>query len=323
MSSQDYRVCLFVGDRPTIEAATFVELNPKDSSIESIVDVLAKSGVTAADLRARTIVSFSVEPFVATQIYALLVGFAGRRLDVFADGVTLHASEIHNSLTMIAEDTVRPEEGEEFLQVATTPHPEATNVDSGSELAGPTLVDVRYARRVRLATEGMTRAAMIELLLKVAAVRARNGADRLPLVCISPAEPLFDGDGDDRVARGVDLEQLRRSGNELRRTLRLDDRSTIVESGPDDSRLASLRQAAAVPIEAALQLLGSQQNPDTGYWRCPRPSRHRNGDANPSLKVQNGTVRCFRCDAEPVDALRLVSDSLNIAPDDAARILNR
>ena len=323
MSSQDYRVCLFVGERPTIEAATFVELNPKDGSLESLIDVMAESGVTAADLRARTIVSFSVDAFSSLQIYALLVGFAGRRLDVHVDGTTIVATDIHNTLTAIADETVRPDEGCEFLQIANGSNPEATNIDWRTPLSDGVLVDVRYARRVRIATQGLSKVAAIELLLKIAAVRARNGADRFPLVTASPDDALFTGEGDERTAVGIDLEQIRRSGNELRRTLRLDDRSTVVAAAQDDSRLAALRTAAAVPIEFALQLLGSQQNPDTGYWRCPRPSRHRNGDANPSLKVQNGTVRCFRCDAEPVDALRLVSDALNIAPDDAARILTR
>ena len=84
------------------------------------------------------------------------------------------------------------------------------------------------------------------------------------------------------------------------------------------SRQRVLLQAADTNVEETLTKLKSHRNQDTGLWRCSRPQNHRNGDANPSSHVEDNRVRCYKCDLEPLDSLRLVMETLNISPDDAA-----
>ena len=323
MNANDYKVCLHVGARPDLGALTYVALAPASGSPDDVTAAIAAAGVTAADLRARTVVAFDCEPALALQVYATLIGFAGRRINILVGDDVIDAQLLHNTATTSAETLDKPEEAPEFVQVARQGHPDTVHVPVDGAYDDEARRAVRYGRRVRIALDGLTTDRSLVALLTVAALRARAGSDRLPLIVDSGDEELFVGEGDDKAAVGHDTETYRRAGNELRRTSRIDDRSTVVVAADDTERLTRLRMAAQVPIEHTLILLGSIQNPDTGFWRCPRPARHRNGDANPSLRVVDGLVRCYRCDAEHVDSLRLVCDTLGLAPDDAARILTR
>jgi hypothetical protein len=66
-----------------------------------------------------------------------------------------------------------------------------------------------------------------------------------------------------------------------------------------------------------MRILGAT-TPDGVLWHCPRPDRHRNGDANASMRVDEQGARCFRCDPEKIDSLRLVADVRGISFDEAA-----
>jgi hypothetical protein len=180
----------------------------------------------------------------------------------------------------------------------------------------------------------------LKLLVGIVVLRSRRGVDHLPVLTrkdvtqqqyeagLLLAEHAYDAQELEKVEEpsldsrnSVDLEDLSRETAELRRNNKTDNRDALVETVEPSARQKQLIQAADTEMLVVLNMLGSEQNIETGYWRCTRPERHRNGDANPSCVVEDNTMRCFRCDAEPVDALRLVMDTLNLSPDDAANKL--
>ena len=320
MSTQ-YQVCIHIGQRPDVAASRFVDLTPTALTSEAALGALQGSDLTAADLRARTLfVADEAHTQEAILMYAALIGFAGRRLEFSDSDSVVDASALHQITAKVADEAERPEEQEPFVQVGSPTSQNIPFVALGATVGDTEVRSIRYAKRVRLAANELKVTEALSLLVAVSALRQRSGADRLPLLVLDADAELEEGE----MAIGIDLDTLRRAANELRRSRRIDDRDAIVEPITDTERLVALRIAAAVPIEEALVLLASVQNDETGFWRCPRPDRHRNGDANPSLKVLEGKVRCFRCDPEPVDSLRLLMDTLACGPDDAARaLLNR
>jgi hypothetical protein len=316
--SHEYQVCLHVGERPELRAFRFADVTPSATSSAAILDALSALELNAADLRARTLfVTSPSRPDAAVLAYAALIGFAGRRLDFSDSEHAFEAASLHNAHTRLTESLERPAEPDDYVQVG-APGPDGVPfITAGTELTSEQITMIRYAKRLRLYVGALGAVEALSLLIAVAALRQRGGADRLPLLVTDPLAPLTDEGG----VVGVDLDLLRRSANELRRSRRIDARDALVEPIEETPRIAMLRAAAGVAIEDALVLLGSHQDETSGYWRCPRPDRHRNGDANPSLKVTDGKVRCYRCDTEPVDSLRLVIDTLGCSPDDAARAL--
>jgi hypothetical protein len=194
----------------------------------------------------------------------------------------------------------------------------------GEDLMGPlelpAIARLRYAKDALMLPFGGVRPTL-EVLAVFSAVRAKSESDRFPSLVRLADAPLgmgFTPPLAELLERSIDLDLLRREGARVRRGRRIDDRDSVVDTLPVDDRRLRLLTAAALPVEGVLRRLGSQENPETGFWRCPRPDRHRNGDANPSSKVSEGLFRCFKCDAEYVDALRLVMDVHRCAPDDAA-----
>lgn len=327
MASQPYQICLYVGTRPEVPAATYVDLTPNGDTREAVISAIEASGLTAADLRTRTLFCAGEgATTTSAMVYAALIGFAGRRLDFttlsddnsFAEIVV--APSLHNAAASMESPEV---DGEPAAWVqAGAAHATAPSVAFGTEISEDDVSLMRSARRCRIATNGLTSYDVMTLLVTVAAFRVRNGADRLPFLVATSEEPFdfIDSEGE-TVSSGVDLDALRRAGGELRRSRRLDDRNAIVDPVIPGTRMQRIAEAAALPVELALTLLGSKMQIDTELWHCPRPSRHRNGDANASMKVADGKIRCFRCDPEPVDALRLVAEVRNLTADDAADLL--
>lgn len=321
MASQQYQVCLHVGARPSLTGMTFTDVTPDNDSPEAVLEALARTSLTAADLRTRTLFSADpARPAASVLMYAALCGFAGRRLDYTEGAEIVDAGSLHTASSALDSE---PVQGEPVTWVqAGAQTPGITCVPFGAELSASHVTLLRSAKRCRISTAGMGAADALSLLVTVSAFRARNGADRLPFWVVDPTVALETAlpDGSTQV-NGVDLDTLRRAGSELRRARRIDDRNALVEPVVASSRSLALAEAAALDASVALSVLGATQDPETELWHCPRPKRHRNGDANASMKVVDGKVRCFRCDAETVDGLRLVIDSLGISPDDAAALL--
>jgi hypothetical protein len=307
-SRQGYEVVLYHGAaQPMLEGVSAV-INLDASGPEQVIDCLRASGLTPADLRSKTL--FLVDEFsdhrVALALYAALVGFAGRRLDFSTGAGTTIAGSLHHA-GLTAEDTGRPEHPVELVTVGPALADEPT-IDPGRPLDPGTVTTIRYARKVQLHPTAPGNQPLLTQFIVMSALRVRNGAEHFPA--------LVGANG-----AVVELDLLRREGSELRRSIHTDVRDALVPALPVTKRQEALVHAASIEMELVLVKLGSEQNVETGYWRCTRPGRHRNGDANPSMKVDEGRVRCFRCDTEPVDSLRLVIDTLDLAPDAALAFL--
>lgn len=308
-----YQVLIVTGgDLPDLGESTdvtVVDARAYDQP-EDLAAHLDAVGIGPADMRARVLLVSGSDPAARDRSlvsYALLCGLAGRRVDL--------AASLHDPVTPAAEFDRRvrglPDAGKlpqrPDVVHAGTQHPDlpSTPLDRAPEPVE--LSQLRAARTVRFTPTTGDPVAAIRQLLFVAGARARGDMDRFPLLAV--------GDGDDDT---IDLERARRVGVELRRAHRDPETVELADYVAPDPRLVRLDEAASAPAADVLAALGSVRSEETGMWRCPRPQRHTNGDANPSTRLVNGRVRCMRCDREPVDPLRLVVDSLDVTPDEAA-----
>lgn len=309
MSKQAYQVILYAGGSvPTVEGVSVVDITPLDSSLEGMIAAIKGAELTAADLRAKTLLVLGeIEVEVALKLYSLVLGFAGRRINISVDGEIIDAASI-NHLGVISKDLGKPDEVLEIF------HLEKENFTSKRELTIEEVTDLRYARKCIL-TNKLSLKDTLELFIKASGFRVRNNGDHLPSLT---ATKKFEGVEDGML---IDLNEYRKVGNELRRLVKTDNRGAIVEGIESSERDEMLEKAAKLPIEIALLFLGSYADESGELWRCPRPERHRNGDLNPSMKINEEKVRCYRCDLEAIDAVRLIMDSLEITPDEASKII--
>lgn len=331
-AQRPYQVVLFVGapdeQAPDVPGVRVVDLTVDSAAASSPVPVAASdeaaadhpvlaalraSGLTPADLRSKALfmVAPGTAPAVAVTTYAAAVAFAGRRLDAACGDSKVDAGSLDDS-TRAVEDAGRPATTFDHVQVGAS-HPELPSVGATGQLSPADVTHLRYARRARMVPAPEPLGAIAQFVV-VAALRARGGADRFPYL-VTGEEPAELGIEVDTV--GVDLDALRRAALELRRTMRFEDRSSLAEKVEPSLRQRTLLSAAALPVEAVMVALGTS-TPGTGLWHCPRPDRHTNGDANASMRVDKGRARCFRCDPEKVDALRLTADVRGCSFDEAA-----
>lgn len=305
-----YQLYLYVSDEslPAVSDASLANLTPGGVDADAVLGAITAAGLTAADLRTRTLFIAGTGPVErAAAVYAAVCGFAGRHLDVSDLDEVTDVRSIHEPL-LFPPDTPRPESVPESMLFS------ADDVVNGLDPASLPLV--HFAKKVVLAAS-VSVSATLEAVVMVAALRRRGPLEKFPLLL--PANtPLPEGDLEGGL---VDLDALRRAGAQLRRDRRIDDRATVVERLEPSARTSRLARAAALPLEDVLTRLGSVRDDATGFYRCPRPERHRNGDATPSARLAEHGFRCFRCDAEQVDALRLVMDVKGFAPDSAAEWL--
>jgi hypothetical protein len=302
-----YHLYLYVSDEalPAVSDASVVNLTPKSSDADAVLAAIAAAGLTAADLRTRTLFIAGPGPVErAAAVYAAVAGFAGRHLDVSDLDVVTDVRSIQDPLLFPA-DSPRPESVPESMLFS------ADDVVEGLDAASLPLV--HFAKKVVL-NASVSISTTLEALVMVAALRRRGPVEKFPHL-LPNGTPLPAGDLDTGL---VDLDGLRRAGAQLRRDRRIDDRATVVERLAPSARAVRLAAAAALSLEEVLTRLGSVRDDATGFYRCPRPERHRNGDATPSARLAEHGFRCFRCDAEQVDALRLVMDVRGLAPDAAA-----
>lgn len=318
MAKQDgYQLVLHVGASPGIAAAHTVEIKPEQSTPDAVLDAIRISGVSPSDFRSQALVSFDCDPALAVMVYAALCGFATRRLDFTVDGVLVPAAPV-DATSRRLPDAGKPDAVPSQVQVGMVAHESLSSVLFDKELTAEAASLVRYARRVRFVPADNTRDAVLQFLV-VAGMRARERTDRFPYLC-DGTEPAPSPDAPIEVV-GVCLDTLRQRALELRREHRSGSRDSLAESVMTSPRQNKLLLAGLTDIEAAMRALGGRQNADTGLWHCPRPERHTNGDANASMRVNRGKTRCYRCDGERVDALRLAVDVLGVTPDEAAHWL--
>lgn len=319
MSENQYQMYIYVGpNRPVMPAGiTVIDATPASSGPDAALRAVEAAGLTASDMRTRTlfVADPSLDPAEIMVSYAAVCGFAGRFLDFTLLETVTDVRRL--SMPLIeAVDAGKAEPRAEVVQFgATHPDPRAINIDHTAELTPEILSTVRSARHAVVHVDGLNGTQALELFVITSALRARHTGDRYPLLLAGDEQLDLDNA---ETAVGVNLDTLRRAAADLRRARRTDDRAALVDKLEPSARSQRLLDAAATPIEMALLRLGSHQDTETGFWRCSRPERHRNGDANPSSRLFENAVRCFRCDTEPVDPLRLVMDTRNATPDEAA-----
>ena len=309
------------GSPPPPEGIKTVDLVPGESG-DAIADTIAglrASGLTAADFRSR-VIFLAPEGTAGLVPYAALCGFAGRRVDAYADGTVLEFSRLAPDGEKFA-DAGRPPGHLMWGQVG---GPEAegvptVHVESGSQrLVAPEAVTViRYAARLRMVPPDSARDALATFML-VAAIR-RRADDRFPYLSTG-TEPVPATKDDPE--QGIDLEKLRREAAAYRQELRSGRRGAdLLPPVPVSAHNKRIAEAKAVDVRTVLTRLGSAAD-DDGLWHCPRPRKHSNGDENPSMKVYgDNRARCHRCDAEKVGPIRLVIEVLGVTPDEAANFI--
>jgi hypothetical protein len=314
------RLVVWIGSpdvTPNLPGVRGVAVHPTSTTPGGVIDAVRDSGITGPDLKVRAIVMVDPDahPMRSVASYAALTVLAGRRLDVVCGERVLELDRLDRALRA-APTPPRPEEVPTCIQVGAE-HPDLPSFQiDGPALAPEALVALRHARHVRLVV-GDNLPAAFTSFVAIAALRSRAGQERFPLLVrggeAPDPEPLPDG----VLPRGFDLDTVRAGAFELKRALRASTAASTAPRVPPTPRQQSFAAAADADIESVLAELGTT-SPDGVLWHCPRPLRHTNGDANASMKVEDNRARCFRCDAEPVDPLRLVADVLDVPADDAA-----
>lgn len=335
MSETTYNLCVYCGPAaPVLEGVRVVDVTPASLDPDEVARAVADSGLTPADFRSRAVYLTDAPQEIALATYAVVCGFAARYLDLIAAGQTLNTTPYGASHAVPPKPIRTP--AHLFVSTVARPDLDALVLSRTTTAHDGSLI--HHATRVTIVpSESLADTA--RSLLALAALRRRGAAERFPGLLGPvpsptevPAEVALDAEIADVPAGAptaehhpslpggfIDLEDLRRRGSALRRSTRPDTTGRLAPVVEASARLARLERVSQYPVEVILDRLGARSGPDTPQlWHCPRPERHTHGDANPSMRVEEGHVRCFRCDPEPVDALDLVIDALGATADEAA-----
>lgn len=320
MTNTNYMLHILIGGSSPVESHSQTVMHLRAD--KDYMAVLEQSNITAPDLKTKTLVIVQENSIEALQVYVALCGVAARLLDC-ATQKSLH----HPSTTLTPSAPITPVQpiGDTTVLVGDKSD---LSISFDDMLDAEQIAQIISAKKVVLlvgsntdyATDTEKYDKIVGAILTIASMRTRECYPSIATVDAtnsSLVQSVLSGD----MSNVVDLEEVRKAGAALRRAKRVDDRSEVASPIDLSTRQRYLMQAASVSVEETLMRLDSHVNADTGFWRCSRPNRHRNGDANPSSHVEDNKVRCYRCDKEPLDSLRLVMDTLNITPDEAANWL--
>ena len=337
-------------------ATTCHDLSVDTVTREAFLTALDDTGLTSGDVRARILLAAAAnQPARAVGTLASMLGMSARWVDVAGTGALIRTDQLVRSAGKVP-DSHRPEDRDPVVVVAAADAPAdvlarvaATDIpvvrldadDPVGTISPADAVRIRYSRDVVLFVGPAVEPA-VAAAATIGGLRRRGRLWRLPWLAaadvITDAVDVLVGHHSQvaaATAAGTDptplpadlglgvisLEHIRLDGAQQRRSRR---GYTVAVVDPADLP-ARLARAAAVDADpdVVLDRLGARRNPDAGVWHCPRPERHRNGDAKPSTKVADGKVRCFgtRCDAEPVGVIRLIADTLDITGDEAVDLL--
>jgi len=308
-----YQVCLYVGTPPAeLASARCIDVTPASPSAEAMLAALASADIQAADLRAKTLISLDCAAPTAILAYTALTGFAGRRLDALVNGQLVDAASLTTAGLRLHSE--RPASAPDFIQVGAI-HPDMLSVSLDTRLDDEAATKIRWARRLRFVPASDPAIALSQFIV-LTAIRTRPNGERFPFLVegTEPAPPAIAP----LTPAGIDLDEVRTAALALRRSVRSGDRDALADPKEPTPRMCRLHEAAEMPIEETLARLGARHNEETDLWHCPRPERHSHGDATASMRVQREKVRCYRCDPERVDSLRLVMDTMHMSVDEAA-----
>ena len=315
MTNTNYMLHIHIGGTPPVESHSQTVMHiPAD---KDYMAALEQSNITAPDLKTKTLVIVQENSIEALQMYVALCGVAARLLDCATQKSLHHPSAAPSvpiaSVQSLGDTTVLVGDKSEI------------SISFDDILGAEQIAQIIAAKKVVLLVGSNTDYTadtekydkIVGAMLTIASARIRECYPSVATVDAtnsSLVQSILSGD----MSNVVDLEEVRKAGAALRRAKRVDDRSEVASPIDLSARQRYLMQAASVSVEETLMRLDSHVNAETGFWRCSRPNRHRNGDANPSSHVEDNKVRCYRCDKEPLDSLRLVMDTLSITPDEAA-----
>jgi hypothetical protein len=293
--NDSFPLLIHVGPVPKGAAVRRVELTPTGECTPESVAALIAAHITPADLRARVVFAATGSLHDAAAVYAALIGFAARRLDLLGpNGERINAEHLRLPVETVWLDEIPDSVVVGAVDGAVNP----LDTTGASQIATARTVVVHPA------TTDVVPVTMIHFLA-VASLRRRKDHERLP--------QLATADG------AVDLDAFRRAGADLRRSMTAVVGRPLAPAEAASPRRVALQSAAAAPVTTVLTELGASFNDEAQRWHCPRPARHRNGDATPSARVtESNRFQCFKCDPEPVSPLRLVVDVQRCTPDEAA-----
>jgi hypothetical protein len=307
-----YQLCIVLGaDTAAYGAVASTVVGIAEQA--QVASGLLAAGVKVSDFRSHTVVVLAGTPSNAAMSYAELVGFSGRHLDVATDVGIAKLDRLVRAATALVP-AGRPNDRFEHVHVSLghNPAPDTadfalTVADANSPLAGLTdsdIIALRWARKVTVDVADSAAAALL-VTSAIAGLTGRR-SDRFPV--------MVNADGEE-----FDLEAARYVGAEARRGSRTRSVAEVMPRLAVTPRAERLLQAAQVPAETVLALMGCPTEGE--LWSCPRPLSHTHGDATPSMRVSGSTARCYVDDAEWVDSLRLVAVSLKLTADDAADLI--
>lgn len=290
MTENNTLAALLLGDPDDTGGATRVEQITLPSPLQPahVTAALAKAGITAADFRTRVeaVTTGFASPYDAVIFSATIYGFSGRFIPV-----------------RIEDDEINPLTGEIPALEKPESVPEEITFTNPEELSAEG-VNLIFTKRSVLDLNNTTDVDATSMLFTAAHVRKRDHHERFPDIIW----------GEDRIR----LEEVRAEGAASREEGRASTKRSTVEAAEPSPRHKRLQRASEAPIADVMRRLGTSSDETGEKWHCPRPWRHSNGDRNPSMRIVDGRTRCYRCDPEWVDSLRLVMDALNHTPDEAA-----
>ncbi|MGC4807448.1 hypothetical protein [Micromonospora sp. DT233] len=280
------------------------------------IDALRASGLTAAHFRSRVVFLASDGPETLV-LYAAVCGFAGRRIDAYADGALLRFSDRGPHQDEFP-DAGRPPR---YLEWAQAGGPPASGIPTASldpaDASSVTLI--RYAARLRFVPPASPRAAL-EAFVTIVDIRRRrpkNQFNRFPFLSTG-REPVPVAKKDPH--QGVDLEWVRAAAEAYRQDLRRsgDEAPEIVASRPVGGHLRHIAEANQVDIRRVLARLGSTLD-ESGRWTCPGP--HQHDDELGTLLIRDNRARCRTCWPEALSPVRLAVEARGLSPDEAVRFV--
>lgn len=297
-SSKSYDIIINLSDKRLPDKfKNHIDLHIDKPNFENVEKKFKDSNLSASDLRSKTLVIFGENLFSNLTLYSTLIGFSGRRLEIYSHGELIDAPKIHH-LQLINKISPRPENVLECIEYHDYLERDYTENQ------------VRYAKVFNLDFDKVKDfKKLLTDFIVISGNRIRNNGDHLPSISTN--------------GETVSLDEFRKLGNKIRRENKVDNRTALFEFKEPSKREARLELASNSPVELALSYLGSYVDDESGFWRCTRPERHRNGDENPSLKINEGKIRCYRCDYEPLDSLRLIIDTENISADEACTVIEK
>lgn len=289
--------------------ATKSVFNINVDDINLIEDSFTNSQIKPIDLKSKVIISFDqrIDKKVLLALYSFLVGMSGRRLDFGYDSNAVNV-DLFYKMSLRVADAGKIDEIPERVVIGTKTKSTDLVIDYKSEITPEVASLIRYSKELLIReSKEKSNNELINFII-ISSIRVKNKAENMPFFIEANENE-------------IDLDSFRKRGSDMKKTIKSDDRSEIVEKISLTKRQENIIESDNIDMAKVLLYLSSIYNEESGFWRCTRPQNHKNGDANPSMVLAENRSRCFRCDTEEIGPVRILVDTLKISPDDAVDII--